>query len=408
MAVRRLYGQVVLDPIGPHESDPASPAPPHADARPDHHAPPAPEASTATSAARVPLDSLSMRRAPGPRPMPPLLVDGHRRPVHYLRLSVTDRCSFRCVYCMPQDGVQFVPRDEILSFEEVTRLVRGFVSLGIRRLRLTGGEPLLRRDLPRLVEALAGIEGVEDLAMTTNAYALAPVAQRLRDAGLRRLNISIDTLDAARFAQITRTGTLDRVLAGIEAARAAGFGRVKFNAVIVRGFNDDELPALVAFAAERDAVMRFIEYMPIGVDGFWSDERFMASDAMLERLGETYRIDEPIGYGPAAGIAGEGPAVYRDLTPLGGGKTTRVGFISAVSHGFCSTCNRVRMTATGTLQECLAHPGQLSLRDAMRAGVDDAELTRLIADALWTKSSGHSFAPTGGGDVLQTMSVTGG
>ncbi|MEZ4267330.1 MAG: GTP 3',8-cyclase MoaA [Myxococcota bacterium] len=366
------------------------------------------EPASLATAERLPLSSLSLSRAPGPRVAPPLLVDGHRRPIHYLRLSVTDRCSFRCVYCMPHEGVSFVPRDEILSFEEITRLVRGFVALGIRRLRLTGGEPLLRRDLPRLVETLAAIPGVEDLAMTTNGYALAPVAQRLRDAGLKRLNISIDTLDAARFAQITRTGTLDRVLDGIDAARSAGFSRLKFNAVMVRGFNDDELPALVQFAAERDAVMRFIEYMPIGVDGFWTDARFIATDTMLQSLATTYRIEEPIGYGPAAGIAGEGPAVYRDLTPLAGGKTTRVGFISAVSHGFCSTCNRVRMTATGTLQECLAHPGQLSLRDAMRAGVDDAELTRLIADALWSKSSGHSFAPRGGGDVLQTMSVTGG
>jgi cyclic pyranopterin phosphate synthase len=391
----------VFDPSAP--SSPETPAGPAlAPVSPSASAPPAAPGD------RLSLDSLSLGRAPGPRPAPPLLVDGHRRPIHYLRLSVTDRCSFRCVYCMPHEGVSFVPRDEVLRFEEITRLVRCFVTLGIRRLRLTGGEPLLRRDLPRLVATLAAMPGIEDLAMTTNAYALAPVAQTLRDAGLRRLNISIDTLDPARFATITRTGTLDRVLDGIAAARAAGFGTLKLNAVIVRGFNDDELPDLVRFAAEHGAVMRFIEYMPIGVDGFWTDARFMGSDAMLEALAATYRIDEPIGYGPAAGIAGEGPAIYRDLTPLAGGPTTRVGFISAVSHGFCSTCNRVRMTATGTLQECLAHPGQLSLRDAMRAGLDDDALTALIADALWTKSSGHAFAPTGGGDVLQTMSVTGG
>ncbi|MCB9730510.1 MAG: GTP 3',8-cyclase MoaA [Deltaproteobacteria bacterium] len=367
-----------------------------------------PGSPQAPAPTRVPLASLGLGRTPGVPPAPPALVDGHRRPIHYLRLSVTDRCSFRCVYCMPTDGVSFVPRAEVLTYEEMVVLVRCFVALGIHRIRLTGGEPLLRRDLPRLVRALAAIDGVDDLAMTTNGYALAPLAGTLREAGLRRLNISIDTLDAARFARITRTGTLDRVLDGIDAACAAGFGPIKLNAVIVRGFNDDELVPLVRFAAARGAVMRFIEYMPIGVDGFWTDERFMATDAMLERLGDAFAIEDPVGYGPSAGIAGEGPAVYRDLTPRGGGAPTRVGFISAVSHGFCSTCNRVRMTAVGTLQECLAHPGQLSLRDALRAGADEDTLTRMIADALWDKSSGHAFAPTGGGRVMQTMSVTGG
>ncbi|MGM0575478.1 MAG: GTP 3',8-cyclase MoaA [Myxococcota bacterium] len=370
------------------------------------------DAAVRPSTDRVPLDRLSMgdeegalRRPPAPRP----LVDGERRKVHYLRMSVTDRCNFRCRYCMPEEGVRFVPRRDLLSFEEVERLVACFVRLGIRRVRLTGGEPLLRRDVVDLVGRIGAVDGVEDLAMTTNGYALSDLAGPLRDAGLERLNISIDTLREDRFRTMTRTDLLSRVLEGIDAARDAGFSPIKLNVVVVRGFNDDELVDLVRFAAERGAVVRFIEYMPIGVDGFWSDDTFMSTGAMLERLAEDFDVREPIGHGPSAGIRGEGPAVYRELTPRGGGASTCVGFISALSHNFCSTCNRVRMTATGTLQECLAFPGALSLRDALRGGASDDEIVALVEEALWSKGPGHRFDVEGGGQrVYQSMNVTGG
>jgi cyclic pyranopterin phosphate synthase len=342
-------------------------------------------------------------------PRPRSLVDGERRAVGYLRLSVTDRCNYRCVYCMPAEGVPFVPRAEVLSFEELTRLTRCFVHLGIRRVRLTGGEPLLRKDVVSLVASLAALDGVEDVAMTTNGHLLAANAAALAAAGLERVNVSLDTLRPDRFAKVTRTGTLERVLAGLDAAEAAGLTPVKINAVVVKGFNDDELVDLVHFAAARRATLRFIEYMPIGVDGFWSSDTFVSTAEMIAHLAETFDVRAPLGYAAAVGVAGGGPAVYRDLSPHGGGAATRVGFISALSHNFCATCNRVRLSAIGTLQECLAYPGSLSLRDAMRAGASDEAIVALIERALFAKGPGHSYDGADGPlRTLQPMSVIGG
>jgi len=342
-------------------------------------------------------------------PGPAALVDGERRVIRYLRLSVTDRCNFRCRYCMPEEGVAFEPRDAVLSFEEMTRLVRAFAALGVTHVRLTGGEPLLRRDLVDLVARLAAVDGVEDLALSTNGFQLADQAAALRAAGLVRVNISVDTLRADRFRDVTRTGELGRVLAGIDAAVAQGFAPVKLNAVVLRDFNDDELADLVRFAGARGALLRFIEFMPIGVDGFWSDRTFVSTDEMLARLALDFDVAEDRGFAAEAGVVGGGPARYAKLTPKGGGDAVDVGFVSALSHNFCSTCNRVRVTATGALQECLAFPGTLSLRDAMRAGADDAALTALIAGALYGKGPGHRFDPRDGGlRTHQAMSVTGG
>lgn len=361
---------------------------------------------------RVATDALALAGS-GPRVVRPVapgrLMDSQRRPVRYLRLSVTDRCNFRCRYCMPEDGVPFVPRDQVLSFEEMERVVRLFVELGIKRLRLTGGEPLLRHGIVELVGRLAAIDGVEDVAMTTNGVLLPKMAAGLAAGGLQRLNVSLDTLDAERFSEITRGGSLSRVLEGIDAAMEAGLSPLKINAVVVRGVNEHELGAMVRWAGERGAVMRFIEYMPIGMDGFWSGDTFMSVEDMVATLRPEFDVTEPVGYGPMAGIAGEGPARYRDLTPHGGGPTTRVGFITAVSDGFCASCNRVRVTATGTLQECLAVPGTKSLRDRLRAGQSDEDVRAYIEDSLWTKSVGHAFEVDGGGKrVYQPMSVTGG
>lgn len=342
-------------------------------------------------------------------PPPPSLVDGQRRKVSYLRLSVTDRCNFRCVYCMPAEGAEFAPRPELLTFEEMEEIVESFVALGITHVRLTGGEPLLRRDIVDLVGRIARIDGVEDLAMTTNGAALVRLAKPLKDAGLKRLNISIDTLREKRFKTVTRTGDLARVLAGITAAEDAGFERTKLNAVVVRGFNDDELSDLVRFAIAKRVTLRFIEYMPIGTDNFWSADTFLSTETMLERLASDFEIELPIGQASSAGIVGGGPAVYRDLVAKDGSGRVRVGFISALSHNFCASCNRVRLTSTGTLQECLAYMGSLSLRDALRSGADRKQLTALIESALWMKGPGHRYDGSDGPVRTQMpMSAIGG
>ena len=344
------------------------------------------------------------------RPSVPLsLVDGEARAVKYLRLSVTDRCQYRCQYCLPAEGVTFVPRSELLDFDEIETMVRVFVGMGIDRIRLTGGEPTLRRDLVSLVSRLARIEGLADLAMTTNADRMQELAKPLADAGLRRVNISLDTLRPERFTELTRVGSLDRVRGGIAATVDAGFEAVKLNTVVIRGVNDDEFGDLVRYAAEQGVTQRFIEYMPIGVDGFWSGETFMPVDEMVTELEKEFDVSAPLGYGPEANVPGQGPARYREVTPRKGGKTSRVGFITAVSHDFCGTCNRVRLTATGTLQPCLAVPGHLSLRDMLRSGADVSEIQAAVRDSLWGKATGHEFeANGGGGRVFQTMSMTGG
>lgn len=335
------------------------------------------------------------------------LVDGERRRVRYLRLSVTDRCNFRCVYCMPEEGLTFEPRSEILTYEELTRLVRVFVGLGINRVRLTGGEPLLRRDLVHLVSTLRAVPGLTELALSTNGFLLAPLARDLAAAGLDRVNVSLDTLDPGRFKALARLPAadgLDRVIAGLDAALAAGLTPVKVNMVVIGGMNDDELPAMVHFAANRGLSLRFIEHMPIGVDGFWTDASFVPVAAMKERLAPHYELaahDRPPE--PDAG-----PARLARLFPRDGAHApVEVGFITAVSDHFCATCNRVRLTANGTLQECLAFPGNLSLRDAIRRdGLDDEALAALIAGALGTKGPGHEFMR--GQYTLQSMSITGG
>lgn len=343
--------------------------------------------------------------APGFRP----LVDGERRRVRYLRLSVTDRCNFRCVYCMPEDGLDFRPRAEILSYEEMARLVTVFASLGVTRVRLTGGEPLLRRDLPKLVELLRGVDGVTEIALSTNGFFLGDMARDLAAAGLDRVNVSLDSLNPDRFAKMARLGQqggLERVLAGLDAALAHGLRPVKVNMVVVGGMNDDELPAMVRFAAGCGVELRFIEHMPIGVDGFWTDAAFVPVATMKARLSEHFALaEESVPAGVDRGDAG--PARHAVLTPHDGSHTpVRVGFITAVSDHFCATCNRVRVTATGTLQQCLAFPGDLSLRDAMRGGAKDAELADTIAEALALKAPGHQFAH--GQYTLQSMSITGG
>ncbi len=323
------------------------------------------------------------------------LVDLQARQVRYLRISVTDRCNFRCTYCMPAAGVPVVPRNDLLSFDEIEQLARIFVQLGISKIRLTGGEPLVRRDIVQLVERIARIEGVLDLAMTTNGQQLAELAKPLRDAGLHRLNVSIDTLDPLRFAQVTRQGQLKDVLRGLDAADRAGFSHTKINAVMLRGLNDNEIVDLADFAAQRRYILRYIEYMPIGVDQHWGPETFLPAADIRGLLSQQYEIEPD----PLHKLPGGGPAVYwRGKRRDGRGETLQFGVISAVSEKFCELCNRVRLSPTGTLRECLSTAGALSLRDMLRAGATQAELSSSIALALAGKVDGHRFD-----QALQTM-----
>lgn len=316
------------------------------------------------------------------------LVDLHHRRVEYLRLSATDRCNYRCTYCMPAEGAPLVGHGELLSFEEIVRLTKEFVALGVRKVRLTGGEPLVRRGIVDLVAMLAEIPGILDLSMTTNGHLLAPLAAPLKAAGLNRLNISLDTLQEQRFAKLTRQGQLRPVLDGIAAAQAAGFAHTKLNAVVLRGLNDDELSDLAVFAAEQALVLRYIEYMPIGVDDFWGPQTFLPVAAVRDSLNADWQLQpDQSDTTPGGGPAARWLARHRRRPEL----SVRLGFIAAVSEKFCELCNRVRLSSTGTLRECLSTAGALSLRDLLRQGAGEAELRAAMAEAMAGKVDAHRF-----------------
>ncbi|MGE0788985.1 MAG: GTP 3',8-cyclase MoaA [Sandaracinaceae bacterium] len=311
----------------------------------------------------------------------PELVDAHGRAIEYLRLSLTDRCNLACVYCMPPEGErEHAERAELLRFEEAVRLVGAFAAGGVRRVRFTGGEPLVRKDVVQLVAMVKRAHPELELVMTTNAMRLPELAQPLADAGLGAVNVSLDTLDPARFARLARGGELAVVLAGIHAAKSAGL-EVKLNAVALGGENDDEIGALVDWAWSLDITPRFIELMPLGEAALLPRERFLSAHAIRERLADRL--------GASTGAdAGRGPARYVEAAD---GSGRRVGFITAVSDEFCGTCNRVRVTAQGDLRACLADRRAVSLRDPIRAGASDADLLWTIHWALNTKASGHAF-----------------
>ncbi len=302
-----------------------------------------------------------------------MLLDRFQRQHTYLRVSVTDRCNFRCVYCMPPEGMDWMSRDHLLKYEEIARLVRVFASMGIRRVRLTGGEPLIRRDLEVLVEELGRIPGLDDIALTTNAHRLAGCAQRLKDAGLTRLNVSLDSLRPERFSALTRGGSLAKVIAGLEAAQAAGLGPIKINAVILRGENDDEVEELVEFFAQAPQVyvLRFIEYMP------FSERRHVTVPAveLRERIASRWTLQ------PYGDWLGDGPAKNWKIAENG----LRVGFISPLSEKFCAGCNRLRLMADGHLRTCLSDDGTPSLRDLLRDGATDDDLATAIRAMVMNK-----------------------
>ncbi|MEK6606752.1 MAG: GTP 3',8-cyclase MoaA [Myxococcota bacterium] len=330
------------------------------------------------------------------------LIDSFRRRVTYLRVSLTDRCNYRCAYCMPADGVALRPRAELLSFEEIERVVRCFARMGVRRVRLTGGEPTVRRDVVELARRLAALPGIDELCLTTNGHLLAELARPLREAGVRSLNVSLDSLRADRFRAITRRGDLDAVLAGIEAARAAGFPSLKLNAVGLRGINEDELADLCRFAWQREIVPRFIEWMPMGEGEAFSPGAFLSAREMRARIEADLggRLEPIVGAG--GGIAG--PARTWRHAPSG----RDAGFIAALTENFCETCNRVRLTSAGEIHTCLARDEAVSLRDLLRAGATDDALEEAILASVIGKQSGHAFTTLGCGGPRTQMVAIGG
>lgn len=314
------------------------------------------------------------------------LVDSFGRTHNNLRISVTDRCNIRCFYCMPEGPVQFMPRRELLTYEEIADLVRLFVTLGIDRVRLTGGEPLVRQDLPKLVEALRSIDGIRDIGLTTNGILLADQAQALRDAGLSRINISLDALDEAGFREFARRDGLDAVLRGIEAARRVGLGPIKINAVAVRGLTEKQIIPFGRFALETGAEVRFIEYMPLDAENQWERDKVLFAEEIRQIL-----VDH---FGPlAANSRQQADAPATDYTFADG--QGRIGFIASVSEPFCSSCNRLRLTADGKLRNCLFSLEETDLRGLLRGEGSRPEIDAAIIAAIRTsvslKKEGHEI-----------------
>lgn len=326
------------------------------------------------------------------------LIDNFDRRVRYVRISVTDRCDFRCVYCMSED-MTFLPRAQVLTLEELAMVARAFTELGVEKVRLTGGEPLVRRGIEQLVGEVGALPGLKDFAMTTNGAGLVKHAQALRDGGLKRLNISLDSLDADKFRQLTRTGDLSKVIAGIRAARSAGFERIKLNAVILKHRNDDEVLDLVGFARDEGLDISFIEEMPLGdVSDHSRAETYCSSDevqSIIERRHALLPTTETT----------LGPSRYFRMPD----SETRIGFISPHSHNFCSTCNRVRVTVEGRLLLCLGNEHSVDLRAVLRHHPGDMEaLKTTIVEAMPLKPERHHFTTDGEVQVVRFMNMTGG
>ena len=322
------------------------------------------------------------------------LADGFQRRISYLRISLTDRCNYRCTYCMPAEGVELLPREDILTFEELERVVSVFVGLGVRRVRLTGGEPTIRHGVVEIVERLA--RRVAEVVMTTNGHRLLELAGDLARAGLAQLNVSVDTLDEAKFRAVTRRGDLARVLAGIEAARATSIRPIKLNCVALKGFNDGEIGPLCRWAWERGLVPRFIEWMPMSDGALYAPGQVMTAQEIREAVGEPLVPDEAPG-------AVTGPARYFRAGP---GRT--IGIISAMSEHFCDTCIRVRLTSVGELHACLGYDDGTDLRRLLRGGGSDEQLEDAIRAAVGAKRQGHEFTPQGCGAPRKHMVSIGG
>ena len=327
------------------------------------------------------------------------LVDGHGRRIGDLRVSVTDRCNFRCQYCMPAEGLPWLEREDVLTFEEITRVVTLLAEMGVGDLRLTGGEPLVRREFPRLAAMLAAVPGLEDLSLTTNGFLLERDAAALADAGVRRVNISIDSLQRDRFYAMTRRDALPQVLRGLDAVVAEPRLRpVKVNAVGLRGFSEEEALPFARFARERGFQVRFIEFMPLDGDRDWDPGQVLAGSelrAIIEREHELVEVER------------EPSATARVFRFADGGKG-EIGFINPVSEPFCSDCNRIRLTADGMLRTCLFSIRETDLRAPLRAGATDDDLEQIVRDAVWRKELKHHVGEPGFVQPARSMSAIGG
>jgi cyclic pyranopterin phosphate synthase len=326
------------------------------------------------------------------------LRDGHGRRIGDVRVSVTDRCNFRCQYCMPAEGLPWLERADILTFEEVARLVSLLAEMGVHDVRLTGGEPLVRRDFPTLVGMLAGIEGVEDLSITTNGFLLERDAEALVAAGASRFNVSVDSLQRDRFYRLTRRDALPRVLRGLE--RLASFEQahpIKVNAVAIRGFTEEEVLPFAELARNSEYQIRFIEFMPLDADRAWTPDQVLTGAEIRAAINAVYPLEpEP-----------REPHATARVCRFADGRGT-IGFINPVSEPFCSDCNRIRLTADGRLRTCLFSLAETDLRMPLRAGADDRELERIIRDAVWRKELKHQVGERGFIQPLRTMSAIGG
>ncbi|HKK05915.1 MAG TPA: GTP 3',8-cyclase MoaA [Gammaproteobacteria bacterium] len=325
----------------------------------------------------------------------PSLVDPFGRRIEYVRLSVTDRCDLRCFYCMPKGYKGFEEPEHWLSFEEIERVIRAFGTLGTRRIRITGGEPLVRHNVPELAARLAALPGIDDLSMSTNATRLEKHAEALHRAGVSRLNVSLDTLRAERFREITG-GKLDKVLRGLMAAKAAGFAPIKINMVVMKDVNEDEVEDMVQFCIEHGFTLRFIETMPVGDTGRDAVDHYVDLQDVKHRLGERFELLPGV-------MPGGGPARYVQVA----GTELRIGFITPMSQHFCATCNRVRLSVDGTLYMCLGQDHNYELRPLLRAGISDTELQEHIREAIGLKPERHEFNEKPE-QVIRFMSMTGG
>jgi cyclic pyranopterin phosphate synthase len=311
----------------------------------------------------------------------PKLIDGMGRTIVNLRISVTDRCNFRCTYCMPADNVEFMDRSSLLSFEEIQRIAQIVSRMGINRLRLTGGEPLMRKNLPVLIKMLSEVDGIDDIAMTTNAYFLKDQAQSLKDAGLKRLNVSLDALDPEKFRDVNRRDCLQSVLDGLDTARKVGFKSIKINAVAVRNFSETEIMGLVEMGRSEGFEIRFIEFMPLDSDKIWERDKVLFGHEIIDMIKENYElipIDNSLEIGPAS--------EYNFADGKG-----KVGIITAVSNPFCDHCNRIRMTADGKLRTCLFSTNETDLKELIRSGATDENIINALNQAVLIKEPGHKI-----------------
>lgn len=326
----------------------------------------------------------------------PALIDPFGRRIEYVRLSVTDRCNLRCTYCLPKGFTGFEESNEWLTFDEIERVIGAFARLGVSKVRLTGGEPLVRRDLPDLAARLSKLPGIADLSLSTNAVLLAHKAEALREAGVRRVNVSLDTLRPGRFAEITGSGHLDKVLDGLMAAKRAGLAPIKINMVALKGVNDDEFEDMVEFCLVHGFTLRLIETMPVGDTGREATRYYLDLQEVKRRLASRFDLIPGV-------MLGGGPARYMQVA----GTHLRIGFITPISQHFCASCNRVRLSADGTLYLCLGQNHQYELRPLLRAGATDDELDAAIIEALALKPERHEFLEKPC-EVIRFMSMTGG